>query len=275
MAQASQQPPPAFQQGHLEADGLQFRYLEAGPHRPAGTVVMVDSMTWGLSELHHALARKYRVAAFELPEVDDSPAPTLSRSVKDLASILTLAVAKVVREKYTLIGTSLGANVALWQALQSPDQVEALILISPTAILPAGGPTPCTPGEVAKRLFAHPEILQEFPQEFPSEDTATVARERALVQRIMSASHDTEAESKLSKIQCATLVLFGLQDKMVAPEAAGIYREKIANSNLSIVYDAGHVIVADRPEALISAVSDYVERRETFIVGRQTSIINP
>jgi hypothetical protein len=41
------------------------------------------------------------------------------------------------------------------------------------------------------------------------------------------------------------------------------------------VYDAGHVIVAERPEALIDAVSDYVERRETFIVGRQRRIINP
>ena len=42
-----------------------------------------------------------------------------------------------------------------------------------------------------------------------------------------------------------------------------------------MVYDAGHVIVAERPEALINAVSDYVERRETFIVGRQSSIFNP
>ena len=178
-------------------------------------------------------------------------------------------------EKYTLIGTSVGANVALWQTLLSPDQMEALILISPTAIMPVGGPMPGTPGEVAKRLFAHPENLQGFPQQFPSIDTATVARERTLVQRIMGAAHDTEAEGKLSEIKCATLVVFGHQDKMVAPEAGGIYREKIANSNLSIVYDAGHVIVAERPEALINAVSDYVERRETFIVGRQSSIINP
>ena len=271
MVQAPQQPPPAFQEGHLEAEGFRVRYMEAGPPRPAGVVVMVDSMTWGLTRLHHALAQKYRVVAIELPGADGSPAGTVSRSVKALASILTQAVAKVVTEEYTLIGTSLGANVALWQTLQSPDQVEALILISPTAIFPAGGPTPGTAAEVAKRLFAHPDNLQEV----RSEDTATAARERALVQRIMGAAHDTEAESKLSEIQCATLVVFGLQDKMVAPEAGGIYRGKIANSNLSIVYDAGHVIVAERPEALITAVSDYVERRETFIVGRQSSIINP
>ena len=29
------------------------------------------------------------------------------------------------------------------------------------------------------------------------------------------------------------------------------------------------------PRPLVNAVSDYVELRETFIVGRQTGIINP
>ncbi len=32
---------------------------------------------------------------------------------------------------------------------------------------------------------------------------------------------------------------------------------------------------AERPKTLVSAVLDYVERRETFIVGRQSGIINP
>ena len=72
-----------------------------------------------------------------------------------------------------------------------------------------------------------------------------------------------------------TLVLFGSEDKMVAPEAARIYRARIPNSNIAFVYDAGHLIEAERPEALVNAVSDYVELRETFIVGRQTGMINP
>jgi pimeloyl-ACP methyl ester carboxylesterase len=82
-------------------------------------------------------------------------------------------------------------------------------------------------------------------------------------------------EGRLADVQCVTLSLFGLADKTVEPEATAIYREKIPNSNVSIVYDAGHLIALDRPEALIDAVTDYVERRETFIVGRQRQIINP
>ena len=86
------------------------------------------------------------------------------------------ACAQVVPEHYTLIGTSFGANVALWQTLQSPDKVEALVLIAPTAILPVAGPMADTPEETTKRLFAHPEKARGL----PSVDPAIVAKEQAL-----------------------------------------------------------------------------------------------
>jgi hypothetical protein len=41
------------------------------------------------------------------------------------------------------------------------------------------------------------------------------------------------------------------------------------------VYDAGHVIEAERPEALFAAVRDFLDQRETFIVSRKSTIINP
>ena len=125
--------------------------------------------------------------------------------------------------------------------------------------------------DTAKRLFAHPEKARGF----APLDPAIEAKEQALVRRLTGGMHDAEAERRLGEIPCATLVLFGSEDKIVAPEAARTYRARIPNSNIAFVYDAGHLIEAERPEALVNAVSDYVELRETFIVGRQTGIINP
>ena len=51
--------------------------------------------------------------------------------------------------------------------------------------------------------------------------------------------------AELGEISCATLILFGSEDKMVAPEAARIYREQIPNSHITFVYDAGHLIEAE------------------------------
>jgi pimeloyl-ACP methyl ester carboxylesterase len=271
MTQAGQRFTAAFKEDHVEVGGFRIRYWESGPSQPAGAVVMLESMTWGLSKLRDALAQKYRVIALELPGLGESPVNTRSQSVQELANTIAQATAQVASETYTLIGTSFGANVALWQTLQSPDQVEALVLISPTTLLPAADPIAGTPEEMAKRLFAHPEKARSL----SAVDPAILAKEQALVQRLTGGIHDAEAERRLDEIACATLVLFGSEDKMVAPEAARIYRERIPNSNLSFVYDAGHLVEAERPEALVNAVSDYVELRETFIVGRQTGIINP
>jgi pimeloyl-ACP methyl ester carboxylesterase len=271
MTQAGQRLTAAGKEGYVEVDGFRIRTWEAGPPRPAGAVVMLEGMTWGLSTLRDALAQKYRVIALELPGFGESPANTKSESVQELANTVAQAAALKVPDNYTLIGTSFGAHVALWQTLQSPDKVEALVLIAPTALLPAAGPLAGMPADTAKLLFAHPEKARGF----ASVDPAIVAKERALVQQLTGGMHDAEAEGRLGEIPCATLVLFGIEDKMVAPEAARIYRARIPNSHIAFVYDAGHLIEAERPEALVNAVSDYVELRETFIVGRQTGIINP
>ena len=271
MTQAGQRLAAAGKEDHVEVDGFRIRYWDSGPPRPVGAVVMLEGMSWGLSRLRQALVQKYRVITLELPGFGESPANTRSRSVQELANTTAQAAAQVVPGNYTLIGTSFAANVALWQTLQWPDTVEALVLIAPTAILPTAGPLAGTPEAMARRLFAHPEKARDF----ASVDPAIVAKEQALVQRLTGDRHDAEAERRLGEIPCATLVLFGAEDTMVAPEAARLYRARIPNSNIAFVYDAGHLIEAERPEALINAVSDYVELRETFIVGRQTGIINP
>jgi len=261
MTQAEPRLTAAFKEAHVEVDGFRIRYRESNPPQPAGAIVMLEGITWGLSKLRDALGQTYRVVALELPGFGESPANPRSQSVQELAHTAAQAAAQVMSATYTLIGTSFGAHVALWQTLQAPDEVEALVLIAPTAILPATGPLTATPEVTAKGL--------------PSVDPAIVAKEQALVQRLTGGRHDAEAERRLGEIPCATLVIFGSEDQRVAPEAPPIYRERIPNSNLSFVYDTGHLIEAERPEALVNAVSDYVQLRETFIVGHRTGIINP
>jgi pimeloyl-ACP methyl ester carboxylesterase len=271
MTQAEQGLMTAFKANQVEVDGFRIRYWESNPPQPVGTVVMLTGMSWGLFRLRDILGQTYRVVMVELPGFGASPANTRSQSVKELANTVAQAAANLVSETYTLIGTSFGANVALWQTLQAPDKVEALVLISPTTILPLADSMAGTPAVTVEHLFAHPEKARSL----PSVDPTVIAKEQDLVQRLTGGMHDAEAERRLGEIPCATLIIFGSEDQMVAPEAPRVYRERIANSNLSFVYDAGHFIEAERPEALINAVSDYVAQRETFIVGRQTGIINP
>ncbi|MBC8279357.1 MAG: alpha/beta hydrolase [Chloroflexi bacterium] len=257
-----------FKQGQVEAGGFAVRYWQAGQGRP---VIMLDQTGWRDTPLHEALAEKYQVFSLELPGTGDSATNTTSQSIGELASVAAEAASALTSERYTIIGTSFGAHVALWQAIQSPDQVEALILVSPAAIKPQGGAAETTVQEFHDSMFAHNENAQKFAP-LASE---IFAKESEFMRRLKVGVHDSEAESRLADIHCPTLAIFGKNDRLVSPEAARVYREKIPNSNIAIVYDAGHCIVGDRPEALVNSVVDYAEHWETFIVGHQSGVINP
>lgn len=280
MAEVTHLPQANIQERWVEARGFRWKYRsndqDAGRVDP---VVILDGPSWESRILHHALAQKYLVIALELPGFGSSPEDTRLRSAAEVASSAAQALALIAPERYTLIGTSFGANVALWQTLQAPESVEALILISPTCLMPTGTPSDGAPGGPADRLFAHPEntpgLSSQGAAPGTAPDTPVLARELALVQCLGGSTHDAGAERRLGEIQCATLVLFGTRDQLVSPGAGSIYRANIPNCNVSLVYDAGHAIGAERPEALCSAVVDFVDRRETFVVGYRSSLVNP
>ena len=82
-----------------------------------------------------------------------------------------------------------------------------------------------------------------------------------------------ELPNQIGQIQCPTLVVFGQEDPLAA--SASVYRERIPNCNIAFVYDSGHDIPAERPQALLNLVADYLQRRETFIVQNRSSLISP
>jgi hypothetical protein len=41
------------------------------------------------------------------------------------------------------------------------------------------------------------------------------------------------------------------------------------------VYDAGHAVSTERPEAFTEVVADFLERHEAFIISRTETVIHP
>jgi hypothetical protein len=42
-----------------------------------------------------------------------------------------------------------------------------------------------------------------------------------------------------------------------------------------LVYDAGHAICTERPEAFTEVTVDFLERHEAFVVSRAETVIHP
>jgi pimeloyl-ACP methyl ester carboxylesterase len=87
--------------------------------------------------------------------------------------------------------------------------------------------------------------------------------------------HLNRAHELLAAVTVPTLVVVGTRDNLTPPELGRVYRAKMPNCNYVLVYDAGHDVAADRPEAFSSLVGDFLERREAFIVSQKSSLLHP
>ena len=191
--------------------------------------------------------------------------------MQELAGTMAEAVDSLGLSRYSLMGTSFGGKLALWLGVQHPDRLDALVLESPAAIRPEGHTRPSVPPEgLGHLVYAHPE--RHPPRRL---DPAVSAQQEALVARLRGPNRDVELERRFADLKVPTLVLFGTQDRIIPPEMGRLYREKLPNCHFMLVYDAGHAIGADRPEAFASLVSDFLERREQFLVSRASSLVHP
>jgi pimeloyl-ACP methyl ester carboxylesterase len=227
-----------FAESDVDVDGFQIRALTAGSGEPL--VFIHGGGGLHLSKAHELLAERYRVIALEVPGFGNSAPNGRSGSFPELAATLVCAARKMGAERFKLWGTSFGGAVALWMAIGAPEAIETLVLEAPGAILPEGGIGPSS----------------------------------TLLDALVRPSRQ-ETEAHLASLNIPTLVIFGTRDRVISPELGRVYREKMPNCHYVLVYDAGHEVAADRPDAFVSLVSDFLERREAFIVNEKSSLLHP
>ena len=268
--QGKPEPGAAFREGHVEAEGFRIRYMEAGHGPPL--VHLHGAGGLRLTPSHDLLAKQFRVMAFEMPGFGQSPENTRTQNMPEFAATMAKAIEKLDIDSFNLMGTSFGGKTALWLALQQTERVLALILEAPAAIRPEGAQPPSgSPEEMARRLYAHPERLPPM----PPPDPTVQAKTRRLVARLRGPDRDADLERQLAGLATPTLVLFGTVDKVIPPDMGHIYKELMPNAHLVFVYDAGHAISTDRPEAFTEVVADFLDRHEAFVISRTPTVIHP
>ncbi len=259
----------AFREGFVEADGFRIRYMEAGDGPPL--VHLHGAGGLNLNRAHDLLAQRFRVIAFEMPGFG-AEENTRTGDIPALADTMAAAAQGIGLQQFALMGTSFGAKVALWLAIRFHYRVSALVLEAPAAIRPAGmQPASGSPEEVARRLYAHPERMPPR----PAVDPAHTARMLAFTRRLRGPDRDTGLEARLHELTIPVLAVFGTRDTMIPPEMGRIYKDLISDSHLVFVYDAGHAIAAERPDAFVEVVGDFLERQDAFVISRTKTVLLP
>ena len=284
---AEQDNPPAGR--FVEVDGVRLHYLERGSGPPlvllhGNGILANDFDTSGLID---RAAERYRVIAFDRPGYGHSERPRSTIwTPQAQARLLQRALRKLGVEQPLVLGHSWGTLVALAMALEFPDQVRGLALVSgyyyPSVRLdaPLSSP-PAIPliGDLlrytlsplvgrlmwpllAKRIFGPPEVPERFKRLpvwmllRPSQLRASAA-ESALM--IPSAAL---LRRRYPELKMPVAIVAGSDDRVVssAHNAERLSRE-LAHSDLRIEAGMGHMVHYARPDQVMAAIDSLQPRR--------------
>jgi pimeloyl-ACP methyl ester carboxylesterase len=242
VTQAADQAPFGFGETHVEADGFRIRVLEKGSGKPL--VCLHGSGGLRLASAHARLAERRRVIALEAPGFGRSPVNRRTQDMAELARTMLAAAGGLGLGPFDLMGQSFGAKLALWAAIQTPEAVRALVLTAPSAIRPEDWSLPAAQDEIERK----------------QDDLAA---------RLFGPPVDEVLESRMGEIACPVLSLFGTRDELIPTSFARRYKQLMPKANVMFVYDAGHRILEDRPEAAASLIEDFLEEPGGFLVNRE------
>ncbi len=281
---AFHEPSIPFREYRIKAGHFSLNCREAGEGLP---VIFLETMRWGNRDFYDILGQRFHlfILEFETAEVENMQEKRREFHARNpdayedydihlpkeegAEAAVREAAKALAGDSYNLVGASQGANLALRTILRAPmdpEPAESLVLLSPNAIRTAPDLFNLDSVGWTRRLVADIHRMNNI-VELPSGGE--------LAPKFLPKESDAELEEWLPEIKCPTLAAFGTRDRQIAREAPSTYRASIPNCHVSLIYDAAHLATAERPQSVADVVSDFIENRETFVVNRQSSVINP
>ncbi len=240
----SSRPPITLINGHTRSSG-DFRGMTRWLETRGIQSIIIDNRASGRSEVDRA---------FTLEEMEDD----------------VVAVWKALGiKKTTILGISMGGFICLGLVSRFPEYVSKLILVSTANdskwIKPSGGGWLEEPGMIEEKLASYfargfVERNQLLFDTMVKQTRAAIATgnfsERSSMQR--TAVNESSVFKDLASIQVPTLIVHGSEDQVIDVAAARHLESEIANSQLKLIEGVGHLILAEAPKVLYSAIENFL-----------------
>lgn len=248
--------------------GSKIHYLEAGYGQPLVLLHGLGGSAETMKPLVAILARRHRVFAPDQIGFGGSDKPLIDYRITTLVEFLHGFFKTLGIERADLVGHAIGARVASLYALEHPERIGRLVLIS------GAGYRPDLDGE-AERALAFATIAdarRALELAFADDGRATQeAAERLFAGRARSGSAFTVARlvasfrsgegfaDDLSPIQAPTLIVWGREDELAKPSLAEKAHRQIKGARLVLLDHCGHLPQEEQPKALESALTAFLD----------------
>lgn len=217
------------------------------------------------------LSQRYTVYAPEFPGT--SPAdPYAIHRVDDLWQLVLMyeeALRKLDLGRPVLVGQSFGGMLAAELAASFPDMFGKLVLLDPIGLWrddqPVANWITAPPTALPEMLFADPTGPAATAMFTPPADPEeAIAAGAGLVWALGCTGKfvwpipDKGLRARLHRIAAPTLIVWGEQDRLVSAVYAEDFAAGIADSQIAIVPDAGHIPQVEQTETTSRVVGEFL-----------------
>jgi 3-oxoadipate enol-lactonase len=259
----------------IPIDKLMIGYVDEGIY-DAPVVILIHGFpfnrTMWVNQVE-LLKEKYRVIAYDVRGHGNSDAGTDEFSIGLFAQDLISLMDSLKIETAIICGLSMGGYIALNIIENYPERIDGLILCDTTCKAD-------TSEGIEKRMkaigsiresgvesYADGSLKNFFAQESfttKKEEISSVRQmmvgtpEKTIVDTLLALSKRKDTCKILPEIKVPVLLLVGQEDIITPPEAAQFMHEKIKNSVLHIIKQAGHISNLENPVMFNEHLSEFI-----------------
>lgn len=260
----------------VTVDGRDLAVVDRGEGAP---LVFVHGLGSNLSLWREALDAfddTHRVVALDLPGFGLSDKEDVPGTMSFYADAVASTMEALGIDEATVVGVSMGGQVALTLALEQPERLRDLVLVSPAGIetfaeqeaqtmksMTTAEGIANTPDEQVRKNVAanfaswsddYAWLIEQRDSLRQRDDFMDYAEANA---RSVAGMLDAPVRDRLGEIETRTLVLFGAGDKLIpnpflhpnhtTESVAGEARQALPNATVDLVDDAGHLLMLEQP----------------------------
>ena len=267
---------------YMEIDGVALHYQQTGLGRPLIFIhgLLEDYRIWR----HVTPGLTYGNTVYELDLMGFGLSEKPQDKTYELDTYLAQLTAYIENfhlENIILAAHDFGAVIAAAYAIQNPDNVHKLILMSapisaheslPLNIRLLGMPligTMLSGDWFLKRILQEgvfdkqvmsDAMLKQYLEPFEDDPGARAALCKFLREFDLSRILEEDILPNLGALTMPTLLLWGGQDQFTSMDVARELDAAIPNADLQVVTRSGHYILEDRPEDIRQQIKDWIDK---------------
>jgi pimeloyl-ACP methyl ester carboxylesterase len=214
-----------------------------------------------------ALANGAKVIAPTHPAYGKPEVPLTFNTIDDIAYLyLDLLEAHDLRD-VTIVGLGIGGWIAAEMAVKSTERLSKIVLVDAFGVKHGDRETRdifdmwyVTDADLQKVFYLDQELASRDVSKLADDELYVIARAREASSRFgwRPYMHNPKLKGRLHRIKIPALVLWGAEDKIVAPAYGKAYAAALPNASFATIDKSGHFPHVEQPQEFARRTLDFI-----------------